>query len=257
MKLTVLGGSAAGPNTGQGCSGYLVEVGDTRLVLDLGPGTLTELRRHADFRTLDAVVISHWHADHVLDLVALRFALAYNPDGPPGRIPLWLPPGGRAALDRAASAYGDAGKEDRFWSEQFEVAEFDAARELGIGAARLSFGPTIHYVPCWAIRVAGATPGALFYSADLGPSSDIAALAQGAIVVVVEGTASEGSPEPFEERGHLTPAEAAHVAKAAGAETMVLTHLWEERGIGQAVEAAAAVFPGRLEAARPGLSVEW
>ncbi len=107
MRLTVLGGSAAGPNVGQGCSGYLLDVGSTRLVLDLGPGTLPELRRFADFRTLAGLVVSHLHVDHVLDLVALRFALAYNPVRPPGRLPLWLPPGGQDFLGGVAAALAE------------------------------------------------------------------------------------------------------------------------------------------------------
>lgn len=91
-RLTILGGSAAGVGTGQGCTGYLVQSDSTSIVLDLGPNTLLELRKHTDFRRLDGIVISHLHMDHVLDLFAMRFALAYNPERPPRPIPLWLPP---------------------------------------------------------------------------------------------------------------------------------------------------------------------
>src|SRR5687767_7989083 len=115
MKLTVLGGSAAGPNPGQGCSGYLVETGQTRLVLDLRPGTLPELRRQTDYRRLDDVVISHLHLDHVLDLLALRFLLAYNPVPRPDRLPLWLPPGGTDVLERAAPAFAGPEKSADFF----------------------------------------------------------------------------------------------------------------------------------------------
>ena len=92
--VTVLGGSAASVGVGQGCAGYLARFGETRIVLDLGPGTLQELRKHTDFRALDAVVISHLHVDHMLDVVSMRFSLAYNPVKPEQRTPLWLPPGG-------------------------------------------------------------------------------------------------------------------------------------------------------------------
>src|SRR5688572_27843045 len=119
MRLTILGGSAAGPNTGQGCSGLLVETATSRLVIDLGPGTLPELRRHADFRTLTGIVVSHLHLDHVLDLLALRFALAYNPVPPPGPIPLWLPPGGRDFFRRVAEAFADSDAAPAFFSDVF------------------------------------------------------------------------------------------------------------------------------------------
>src|ERR687894_584661 len=103
MRLTIIWGGAASPNTGMGCAGVLVETPGARIVLDLGPGTLAELRRHADFRTLDGVVISHMHVDHVLDLLALRHALAYNPIAAPAPVPVWLPPRGADLLARAVA----------------------------------------------------------------------------------------------------------------------------------------------------------
>lgn len=256
MKLTVLGGAAAGGNPGQGCSGYLVEHGATRIVLDLGPGTLPELRRHADFRTLSGVVVSHLHLDHTLDLGALRFALAYNPVKPPGRIPLWLPPGGLAWLGRFAAAFGEPGKEADFFPSVFDPSEYDPDAGLTVGAVRVAFRPTVHYVPCWAMRVSAGDGGRdLGYTADTGPSADLAPFFSGVGVLIAEGNAADPGPEPWDERGHLTFAEAGDLARAAGAETLVLTHLWEERGIGAARDAAAAAFGGRVEVARPGMSL--
>ncbi len=258
MNLTVLGGSAAGPNTGQGCSGYYVEAGGTRLVLDLGPATLPELRRHTDFRTLDAVVISHLHLDHTLDLGALRFALAYNPERPPARVPLWLPPGGRGFLDRFAATFAETGKESEFFPNVFTISEYDPAQPLIIGSARITFAPTVHYVPCWAIRVADDSgAGDLLYTADTGPTAELAGFAAGARVVIAEATLLEPTPEPFESRGHLTAGEAAELARTAGAETLVLTHLWEERGREHFRARAATSFPGRIELAHPGLNLTW
>ena len=256
MKLTVLGGSAAGPNTGQGCSGYLVETGSTRLVLDLGPGTLPELRRHADFRTLDGVVASHLHVDHVLDLVALRFALAYNPQRPPGPVPLWLPPGGRTFLDRLAHAFAEPGKAEQFFPSVFTIAEYEPERSLRVGDCRLDFAPTVHYVPCWAIRVSASRASRdLVYTADTGPAAALAGFGRGAGVMIAEAGALDPSSEAFAERGHLTAKEAATLAREAGVATLVLAHLWEEGGFDTYRAEAASVFPGRLELARPGLQI--
>src|SRR5829696_7825976 len=116
MRLTILGGSAAGPNPGQGCSGYLIDSGPTQVVIDFGAGTFTELRRHVDFRRIDAVVLSHLHLDHTLDVLPLRYALAYNPIPPPHPLPLWLPPGGLDCFDRPAIALSDAPDRSRFFS---------------------------------------------------------------------------------------------------------------------------------------------
>lgn len=267
MKLTVLGGSAAGPNTGQGCSGLLVEVdgpdqaSPTRLVLDLGPGTLPELRRHADYRTLDAVVISHLHLDHVLDLAALRFALAYNPVPPPRPLPLWLPPGGLAFLDRFAAAFAEQGKEAAFFRSVFSMAEYDPAAPLRIGVAEVRFAPTVHYVPCWAIRVAARGKRPLVYTADTGPSADLAGFAGDAHLLVAEATLPEPPPDPPSYaqpvRGHLTAGEAADLATRAGAERLLLTHTWEEVGVDRYRQAAQVRFVGPVEVAQPGLTVQW
>ena len=258
MKVTVLGGSAAGGNTDQGCSGYLVETAGARLVLALGPGTLPELRRHADFRALAGVVVSHLHLDHVLDLLALRFALAYNPRPAPAPVPLWLPPGGHAFLATAARAFAAPGEADRFFSGVFAVNEYDPDRPLTLGTARLTFSPTAHFVPCWAIRVqerAGAK--ALAYTADTGPAADLVPLAAGADLLIAESTLLHPAADPGPNRGHLTAVEAADLARRAQVSTLVLTHLWEEHGFARYREQAAAIFPGRIEIATPGLAIDW
>ncbi|HEU0116445.1 MAG TPA: MBL fold metallo-hydrolase [Thermomicrobiales bacterium] len=257
MRLTVLGGSAAGPNIGQGCAGFLAQGNGAAIVLDLGPGTLPELRRHADFRTLDAIVISHLHLDHILDLFALRFALAYNPIPPRRKTRLVLPPGGEAWFARAAALFG--GEESAaYFGDVFAIEEFDPGATLAIGPATLRFASTVHYVPCWAIRLAFATAsGDLAYTADTGPTADLDAFARGSAVILAEAAAGPAPDEPIATRGHLTPTEAGLLAHRAGAQTLVLTHIWEEHGRELALAQAAAVFTGRLELARPGLVVEW
>lgn len=258
LRLTVLGGSAAGPNTGQGCSGYLIETGATALVLDLGPGTLTELRRHVDYRLLHGIVVSHLHLDHVLDLLALRFLLAYNPIGPPGKVPLWLPPNGRDFLRRAAATFAQAGEDRGFFEEVYDVAEYDPSGVVELGEARVRFQSTIHYLPCWALRVDSTSePACLLYTADTGPAVDLAGIGRGAQLIVAEATLLDPGNEPFAKRGHLTASEAAEIATSIGAETLVLSHLWEELGFERYRQQAASRFDGRIEVARAGLRVEW
>jgi ribonuclease BN (tRNA processing enzyme) len=258
MKLTILGGSAAGVNPGQGASGYLVETDRSSLVLDLGPATLPELRRHVDYRRLDAVVVSHLHLDHVLDLLALRFLLAYNPIPRPDRLPLWLPPGGLAFLERAAAAFAQPGKELDFFPSVFAVREYDPSGNLIIGDAVIQFAPTVHYVPCWAARVQERNGSrALLYTADTGPAANLRELGSGAEVAIVEATLLEADDAPYEERGHLTAREAGELAAALGVRTLVLTHMWHELGRDRYQAAAAARFAGRLVMAEPGVQVEW
>lgn len=87
MGLVVPGGAGPCPIPGQGCSGYYVECDTTRLVLDLGPGMLVELGRNVAPEQLDGVIILHVYVDHVLDLVALCWAVTHSPTPPATPIP--------------------------------------------------------------------------------------------------------------------------------------------------------------------------
>jgi ribonuclease BN (tRNA processing enzyme) len=257
MNVTVLGGSAAGGNTGAGCSGYLVRTNGAGFVLDFGPGVLPELRKHIDFRSLDAIVISHLHLDHTLDLGALRFALAYNPETTNRRIPLWMPPGGRAFLDAFGAAFAESPDEHNFFTRVFDIAEYDPSGTITVGDASITFARTVHYIPCWAMRVHVGNDGDFFYTADTGPAADLVSFGTGCRVIAAESGTLDGKGETFEERGHLTPIEAGALATSVGADTLILTHLWEEYGFDTYRKRATSTFDGNLEIARPGLTVEW
>lgn len=256
MKLTTLGGSAAGVGTQQGCSSYLVESDTASIVLDMGPGTLLELRAHIDYRSIDGIVISHLHADHILDLVALRFTLSYNPVSAPARIPLFVPPDGIDTLERIALAFEGPGSGLEWFSVVFDIHQYDPDAEVMLGDLVCTFHPTVHYVPCWAIRVR-SDDGDLLYTADTGPTADLTTFGQGASVVVAEATDRPDNPAPIQERGHLTPEEAAQLAVDIGANTLVLTHIWEEYDPGEVMDNAGSVFAGALLRASPGMTVRW
>lgn len=257
-QLTVLGGSAAGVGTGQGCSGYLVQTESTNLVLDLGPGTLLELRKHTDFRRLDAIVISHLHLDHVLDLFALRFALAYNPVRPPRPVPLYLPPGGLGFMQKAAALWADPAEEGNYFTDVFDMAEYDPGEELTVGDFTLRFAPTAHIIPCWAMRVQSRDDSEdLFYGADSGIDGDLDDLARGAAVVIAEAAMPPDS-DPEQIRAlHYTPEQAAKLAERAGARNLVLTHIWEELDPMKQAAAAREHFTGRMSIAVPGVTLTW
>jgi ribonuclease BN (tRNA processing enzyme) len=258
MRLTTLGGSAAGIGTRQGCSSYLVRSDATALVLDMGPGTLGELRAHVDYRALDGIVISHLHVDHILDLVELRFTLAYNPIPAERPVPLFLPPDGIATLRRVAQAFESAESGLEWFTGVFDVQEYDPDGLVEIGDLTCSFHETAHFVPCWAIRVlAPDGAGDLFYTADTGPSANLVPAAHGATVVVAEAADKSAPDMPWEQRGHLTPTEAATLARDAGARTLVLTHIWEELDADEMLRLAGRHFNGTILRATPGMEVLW
>ncbi len=93
MKLTILGSSAAYPKAGGACSGYLVEEGKTRLLVDCGTGVLSNLQKLFALKDVGHIVISHLHADHCFDLIPYRYALM-RPVHKGIHPRLYLPPGG-------------------------------------------------------------------------------------------------------------------------------------------------------------------
>lgn len=257
MRLTVLGGAAAGTNPGMGCSGYLVRDGDATIVLDLGPGTVPELKRHVDQRLLDGIVLSHAHLDHTLDIGTLRYSLKYSPSPATTPVPLWIPPGAQRMLDHLALAYSDDDETESFYEGVYDIITYDPATPITVGPFKVAFTPGVHYVPVWAMRLTSDSgPATLGYTADTGPAAELDEHLRGVSVLIAEATLLKPGQEPFESRGHLTAREAGELATRVGSKTLVLSHIWEEHGYERIREQAAQAFHGRIEVARPGLMVD-
>lgn len=257
-QLTVLGGSAAGVGTGQGCSGYLLGIDGTTIVLDLGPSTLIELRKHTDFRKLDGIVISHLHMDHVLDLFILRFMLNYNPVKPERKIPLYLPPDGMAFMAKAAHLWATKDDDvDSYFSDVFEMSEYDPGQSISIGEATVSFAPTVHIIPCWAMRIHPADGDDLVYTADTGSDADLDAFVKNAAVIVGDSAAAKNAPEEVKRTIHCDAAALSTMAAQADVQHLVLSHQWEELDPMENAAIAREIFQGRISIGQPGLTVTW
>jgi ribonuclease BN (tRNA processing enzyme) len=259
MELTILGASAATPNAGDASAGYLVRSGETAILIECGSGVVSKLRAQIDLRALSAVVITHLHSDHTLDLVALRYGLKYTPPGPGAAIPLHLPPHGRAFLERlgAVFALGAESNHD-FWDDVLALHEYsdllDNDEPLRIGDLTLRFAPMKHYIPVWGIRIEEAGSGrSLTFSADTGPAAPLAAFAADTDLLLCEATLLRQDPgsDPAS-WGHLTATEAGEIATAARARHLVLTHLWAELGYERYRAAARTAYAGPLDLAVSG-----
>ena len=212
MRLTVLGKSPSYTDAGGACSGYLIEEEDTVLLLDCGNGVFAKLRTFVDYIDVDAVVISHLHADHLLDLVPYAYALTYAPRQQPVPVDRWpgtdnpakptlhVPPGGRDFFRRVVGAWGN----DDLIENAFDLREYDVGEELEVGSIRVRFHPVPHFTPTQAVELTSANGGGrIVYGADHRPSEEVIRFAEGADLVLLEATLPR--PERHGQRGHLTP----------------------------------------------------
>lgn len=245
LQLTVLGSGVAWANPGGACSGYLVRAAGAVLLLDCGPGILGRLRAVSDPPTLDAVLISHLHSDHLLDLVPFRYGIKYGGLGGGRPVLVRVPPGGLEFLARLGHALDG---NPRFFSDVFALEEYDPARPWEVGGARVRFRRVQHYIPSFAMRIEAG--GTLVFSSDVAPCDAIVEHSRAADVLLCESALldpSDDEPEP-ERRGHLSAREAGEIARLAGVGRLLITHApLDPADPDRAAREARAAFPGPVE----------
>jgi ribonuclease BN (tRNA processing enzyme) len=243
VRLTVLGCSGTFPGPESPCSGYLVEHEGFRLVLDLGNGALGQLQRHCDLRDVDAVWISHLHADHCLDLVALSYALRYHPAGPVPRLPVHGPVGLAERIARSFEAPPQDGLGEVY---AYTVVEPGVAR---IGPFEVTTARVAHPVEAHAVRLS-AGGRSLVYSGDTARSDALVGLARDCDLLLCEASwPSEPEPPPGI---HLTGREAGDHAARAAAGRLVLTHLMPFADRDVMLAEAREGYAGPVDLARCG-----
>jgi len=225
----------------------MLEIGETAILLDLGQGSLGSLFPHRDPSTVTAVLVSHMHGDHHVDLIPLRNLLYYH-YGEPRGIGLHLPAGLRERYD---AFMGEEGFLD------FMTGEDVAEGILEIGPFRVQAHPVTHAENSHAFRVTDATdldgPG-LVYSGDCGRADDLLPLIREGDTLLCEAFWS--TREPIPSANHLDAAQAADVARRGGAAHLILTHILESYDPQAALAAANEIFPGSVQLAEPEMVVD-
>jgi ribonuclease BN (tRNA processing enzyme) len=244
MRLTVLGCAGSFPGPDSPCSSYLLEADGFRLLLDFGTGSLSSLQRYASLTSVDAILLTHLHADHMLDAVGYVVVRRYAPDGPYPAIPLYAPAG---AAERLSGAYGSVGEgplDDVYMFHDLKAGTFE------IGPFSVTVDRVNHPVETYAVRVEHGGK-VLAYSADTSACHALNRLAQGADLFLCEASYDEGADNPPDL--HMTGRDAGETATKAGVARLVLTHLvvaWVSEA--RAVESAASAYDGPIEVARAG-----
>ncbi|MEU0089970.1 MBL fold metallo-hydrolase [Kribbella sp. NPDC006257] len=238
--LTVLGSCGAWPEPGRACAGFLLEYDGFKVVLDLGYAALPQLLKYCPTGEVDAIVVTHQHPDHCVDVSALarvRYYLA--PDAAP--IPLHCPPGVLSVL-RALEPRPDP-------ATVFEV--HDLADTTGLGPFQVESVLLPHYVTNLGVRLT-APELTIAYTGDSGPTPELGRLADGADLHITDATLQGDSPTTTP-RYVMTATEAA--TGAAGARRLLLTHFWPNSDRALSTAEAERVFDGEVIAAEEGLVI--
>ncbi|MFJ9930136.1 MULTISPECIES: MBL fold metallo-hydrolase [Streptomyces] len=245
LHLTVLGCATPYPSVDNPCSGYLVSSGDTRIWVDAGSGTLGPLQRHVRLDDLDAIWISHLHADHSADLLTAYYGALYADIRLAAPIPLYGPPG---IADRLADFLTNTPARSPIESA-FAITELHDGHQAVVGSLRLTSRAVAHGIPAFAVRIEAAGKS-LVYSGDTAPCPSLTELAAGCDVLLCE---AESAQAPVEgEQVHHTPEETGDTAGAAGAGRLIVTHVGRFLTPRQAVARASTRFDGPVDYAAPG-----
>ncbi len=218
MKLTVVGCSGSFPSAESACSSYLVEADGFRLLLDMGNGALGELQRHCGLYDLDAIFLSHLHADHCIDMCAYFVARYYRHEG--GRCDPSRSTDPRGTEHRLTTAYADTPSA----SSMSEVFDFHTVKPstFEVGPFTVHTERVAHPVEAYAIRVEHGGRS-LTYSGDTGVTATLDELARDTDLFLCEAAFTHGK-ENIPDL-HLNGREAGESATRAGARRLVLTHI--------------------------------
>jgi ribonuclease BN (tRNA processing enzyme) len=227
IRLTVVGcsGSFAGPDSPASC--YLLEAPHEdrtyRLLVDLGSGAFGPLQRHSTVRDIDAIALSHLHADHCFDMSGFYVMSRYHPDGAFARIPVHAPEG---AGDFLVAAYGQ--EENAGMREQFDFQPWQDGGTVQLGPFTVTTVLVNHPVPAYALRIA-TEDRTLVYSGDTGRSDALLDLVAGADAFLCEASFVESKSNPPDL--HLTGAEVGDYATRGGVGRVLVTHIptWTDR----------------------------
>lgn len=232
MRLTVVGCSGSMPSAESAASCYLIEAEGYRLLLDLGNGAFGPLQRYINPTEVDAIVVSHLHGDHFLDLVPMTVALRFHAQRR-GRLVTLIAPEG--VVSRLTAASGEP-PTDLSLTDVYVV---QTPSDVRLGPFDLRFAEMNHSIADYAVRIAHGERS-LVYSGDTAPCSQLTEFARGADLALFEAGWPPGTKEDL--GIHLTPGQAAIHARDAGVSRLILTHLvpWTDRAA--ALAEAESVF---------------
>lgn len=237
-RVTIIGSAGTHSSADRVCSGYLITHEGFNLLLDCGAGVLHNLCKVIDLADLDAILISHMHPDHFVDLYGLQYALRFHPASP-GPIPVHGP---ADMVQMIGAILPDESVEKMASLLSFHTAKGGEVLQLGPLSVEL-FGMN-HPMECLGSRIT-AGDHVIAYTGDTAPCPEIHHLARDADLLLCDATWME-SQRPIPADVHCTGLEAGQAATAAGARTLVVTHVSPYNDPADVAAEAATAFDGDI-----------
>ncbi len=241
MELTVFGHWGGYPLANDGTSSYLLTEGDFHLLIDVGASAVSIMQNYMHPNDLDAVIISHYHPDHVADVGILQHIrlLSSSEDRPPV-LPIYA-----HKEDARGYSYLDMNGVSK-------AHEYRANEELTIGPFQIRFLKTIHPVPCYAMRIE-ANGKALVYTADSAYQEAFIPFTKGADLLITDTNFFKDMAG--KSKVHMASVEAGKVAQEAGVKMLLLSHLPQKGDLEQLKNEAKSIFTGDTKLAEKGLKI--
>ena len=244
MKLTVLGCSGSVPGPESPASGYLIQDQGYTLLLDLGHGAFGALQRHVAPTAVDAIVVSHLHADHFYDISGYYVVRTWHPEGEMAPLPTWGPAGMKRQI---AAGYGlevHPGMDNAF-----DVRVYDG-KPVTVGPFTVHTAALKHPIQSFGFRLE-AGGACLVYSGDTGPCDELVELSRGADLLLCEAAFRADRPDNPPDL-HMTGREAGDLATRAAARRLVLTHIPPTVDGHRVLAEARPAYEGPIDLAAPG-----
>ncbi|MCR8849634.1 MBL fold metallo-hydrolase [Rossellomorea sp. SC111] len=243
MKLTVIGQWGGYPKAGEASTGYLLEANGFKLLIDCGSGVLSHLQHHIEPTELDAVLLSHYHPDHVADIGVLQHALLiqYFLGKYKGTLPVY------------AHREDQQGYNSLTYKDLMAAHEYTEDSSLSVGPFTVTFVKSKHPVPCYGMRIE-ADGKSLFYTADSAYREEFVSFGQDADLLLCE--CNFYGEMDASNAGHMTSLDAGRLAQKTSARNLILTHLPHFGDLEQLITEAKTIYSGHVSLAKKDMVVE-
>lgn len=240
MELVIIGSSGTYPRPGGACNSYLVRTEKNKILLDIGPGSLSKLFKWQDPGRLDAIFISHMHPDHFTDIFPLRYYLQFSAEKDKLPIKVFAPAGSK---EKILSLSSDSNIEG--FESVFDWRELSDSLNIMIGDLEVKADEVPHLSPTFALTITRGEKK-IFYTSDTAYDESLIDLAAGADIFLCEASLTRDINDGV---AHLNGLQAGKLANGAAVSKLILTHLWPHFDSEEILKDATEEFNGIIELA--------